>query len=115
MSSLKYPMGKSLNDMEDGKPWAFVGILLWLLGFFIVFFMRRNNRYAMYYAKQGAILSIVYVIFALLRGIPFIGWIIYLVGSIFVVFLWVMGLIYSLSGEEKEIPIIGEFAKRWRT
>ena len=107
-------MTSSLNDMEEGKVWAFIGIFLWLLGFFVVFFMRRKNRYAIYYAKQGAVLSVMYVLFVLLRGIPLVGWIIYLVGSILVVFLWVVGLIYSLSGEEKELPLVGEFAKRWK-
>jgi len=37
-----------------------------------------------------------------------IGWIL----NVLLLVLWIIGVIYSLSGEEKEIPVIGVFAKK---
>ncbi len=70
----------------------------------------------MHYAKQGLVLFIAYVIAAIanmiLVWIPIIGWIIMMVVWLGLLVLWIIGLVYSLSGEEKEIPLIGDFAKK---
>tara|TARA_Y100000031_G_C8160303_1_gene356652 strand:- start:518 stop:850 length:333 start_codon:yes stop_codon:yes gene_type:complete len=106
----------SKKDVEDGKVFAFLGIFLTVIGFIIVLLAKKDNKYAMYYAKQGLVLFIAYVIAAIvnmiLAFIPFIGWLLMLVIWIGLLVLWVFGLVYSLSGEEKEIPLIGQFAKK---
>ncbi|MBU0457205.1 MAG: DUF4870 domain-containing protein [Nanoarchaeota archaeon] len=108
-------MKKKKSDIDDGKVWAFLGIFLTVIGFIIVLLIKKNNRYAMYYAKQGLVLFIVYVAVGIVNGIiafiPFgksIGLLLWI--GMFV--LWIIGIVYSLSGEEKEIPFIGEFAKK---
>jgi uncharacterized membrane protein len=69
----------------------------------------------MYYAKQGMVLFIAWVIAAvagrLIGWIPVVGEIIGTVLWAIVCALWIIGIIYALSGKEKEIPIIGPFAK----
>jgi len=101
---------------DDSKLFAFLAILLSIIGFLIALFAKKNNKYVMFYAKQSLVLFIAWVVLwglsFILLFIPVIGsfihWIIYL-GMII---LWVIGLIYSLSGEMKEIPILGQFAKK---
>ena len=109
-------MAKMSNDVEEGKIFAFLGIFLTIIGFIIVLLAKKENRYAMYYAKQGLVLFIVYVgamiANMILAFIPVIGWIVMMVLWIGLLVLWIIGIIYSLSGEEKEIPIIGEWAKK---
>ena len=101
------------KEIEEGKVFAFLGIFLTVIGFIIVLLAKKDNKYAMFYAKQGLILFIAYAIISVAGMIPFIGWFLILpLGSLFLFILWIIGIIYALSGEEKDIPLIGEFAKK---
>jgi uncharacterized membrane protein len=51
-----------------------------------------------------------------LFAIPFIRWLFLIVvwlASIGLFILWLIGLINAINGKEKEIPIIGQFAKNF--
>ena len=103
-------MAKNMKEIEEGKAFAFLGIFLTVLGFIIVLLAKKDNKYAMYYAKQGLIIFIAYIILAVIGMIPFLGWAIAAIGSIALVVLWIIGLVNSLSGEMKPIPFIGKYA-----
>jgi uncharacterized membrane protein len=67
----------------------------------------------MFYAKQGLVLFIAYIIIAVAGMIPLIGWFIIMpLGMLLMLVLWIIGIVYALSGEEKYIPIIGKFADK---
>jgi len=97
----------NVNSDEDEKLFAFIGIFLPIVGFIVVLIAKNDNRYAMYYAKQGLLLGILFILFLLLGLEPTIGWIISVLGLIVILVLWIIGLIYSVSGQEKPIPFIG--------
>lgn len=109
-------MAKKSKAVEEGEPFAFLGVFFTVVGFILVLFLKRENKYAMYYAKQGLVLFFGYIaawlISLIFSFIPFIGKIISTVLWILLLVLWITGLIYSLSGKEKEIPIVGEIAKQ---
>ena len=109
-------MAKQSKEIEEGKVFAFLGIFLTIVGFLVVILAKKDNKYAMFYAKQGLVLFIAYVIVKIanmiLSMIPFVGWLIMLVLWIGLLVLWILGIVYSLSGEMKDIPLIGEFAKK---
>lgn len=109
-------MVKMSKEIEEGKFWAFLGVFLPLVGFILVLLAKKENKYAMFYARQGLVLFIVAVIIGVSKWfvgwIPVMGWLIVGVLWIILIVLWIMGLIYSFSGEEKDIPLIGEFAKK---
>src|SRR3989339_299666 len=96
---------------DESRGFAFLGIFLTVIGFLIVLLTRNRDRYAMFYAKQGLVLFIGFMIASVVHWIfawiPVIGWIVYTVTWIVVLVLWVMGLIYSLSGKEKDIFLVG--------
>lgn len=100
---------------DDSKLFAFLGVFLTLIGFIIVYAAKKEDKYAMHYGKQGLILFfawlILFIVGLVLAFIPFIGWLIATLLWIGLLILWVIGLIYSLSGEQKDIPVIGSFAK----
>ena len=63
----------------------------------------------------GTIFGIVTGILSVLSGLPFLGWIvaalvglISLVGGIFLFVCWLMGLIYAIQEQEKEVPLLGK-------
>ena len=105
----------SSKELEEGKVFAFLGVFLTIIGFIIVLLAKKDNKYALYYAKQGLVLFIAWVIIAILGSIiPIIGWFIILpIGYLLMFILWIIGIVYSLSGEEKPIPLIGQFADKF--
>ncbi|MFC1722692.1 DUF4870 domain-containing protein [Nanoarchaeota archaeon] len=106
-------MAKHSKDIEEGKVWGFLGVFLGIIGFVIVLLAKKDNKYAMFYAKQGLVLTIAYVILAIIMIIPVLGWIIGMIGWIILLVLWILGWVYALSGEEKHIPLIGKFADKF--
>ena len=66
----------------------------------------------MFYAKQGLVLFIGSVIIWVVSMIPiimFIAWIAWIGWLV----LWIIGIVYSLSGEMKDIPIVGVYADKF--
>lgn len=99
---------------DDRKLFAFLGVFLTVIGFIIALAAKRNDKYVMYYGKQGLVLFIAWIIAWIIAMIfafiPVLGWIIMAAVYLGIVVLWIMGMIYALSGEMKPIPVIGKFA-----
>lgn len=105
-------MGKA----SDSKLFAFLGVFLGIIGFIIVILVRKTDKYAMYYAKQGLVLGILGVAISVLQFILLIT----IIGAVLIpilwlglFILWIIGIVNSLSGKEKPVPIIGRFAEKF--
>ncbi len=96
--------------------WAFLAYLLSVIGFVIIFLVKKHDRFAKYHAKQSLILFIAYVVVwivaKIINFIPFLGILVSSILWITIVVLWIIGIVNALSGKEKPLPIIGEFAHR---
>ena len=97
---------------DDKKLYALLGVLLTIVGFIIALATKKQDKYVMFYAKQGLVLFFAWVIGWFFWMIPVLGWIIGWIIYVGVATLWVIGIIYSLSGEMRKIPIIGDFADK---
>jgi len=105
---------QEVKKEDDSKLFAFLAVLLSVVGFIIALLAKRDNKYVMFYAKQSLILfiaGIVVKVLTVLLAITIIGiiaipivWVIYAI-------LWLIALVYSISGEEKETPWIGKYAR----
>jgi len=103
-----------MAKQSDSKLFAFLGVFLTLIGFVIVILTRKKDKYAMFYAKQGLVLGIAWVAVSVLSMVPVIGWfIIAPVGTILLLILWIIGIVNSLSGNMKPVPVIGKFADKF--
>ena len=121
MSSAGYPE----KDVEAGKPFAAVGyvpLCCFIPTFLVPMFAAKDNTYAQFHARQGAVLYIV----TLVSGIAL--WVLTLIaqhlGSMIscmaslaglawfgvILTLIVLGIINALQGQAKELPVIGPFA-----
>jgi uncharacterized membrane protein len=58
---------------NNKKLYAFLGVLLTVIGFIIVYAVRKNDKYAMFYAKQGLIIFLIGVVISLVNVISVIG------------------------------------------
>jgi len=113
---MKNKKAKSLIDTEDIKTWAFLATFLSIIGFIIVLISKKKDKYVMFYAKQSVVVFVSALILGIIGSVflilPVIGSIIYFACHIVSLILWVLSWVYALSGEEKEVPIVGCYADK---
>lgn len=106
------------NKRDDRILFAFLATFLSIIGFVIALIAKRDDKYVVFYAKQSLVIFIIGAVAGLLGNLllilPLIGRIIQVALGIIVFILWLLSWIYALSGKEKEIPIVGEWAEKFR-
>jgi len=95
---------------------AFITTFFSILGFIIALLAWRKDKYTMFYAKQSLVVFIVAVVASavatLVGWIPVIGWLIALGVRILVILAWIYSWAYALSGKQKDVPVLGEYARK---
>ncbi|MEK6822280.1 MAG: DUF4870 domain-containing protein [Nanoarchaeota archaeon] len=104
-----------MANTGESKLFAFLAYLLGIIGFLIVLLLKKNDKFAMYHAKQSLVLFIASVIVGIVGGfVPVIGWFVILpVGYLLVFILAIIGIINALTGKEKALPLIGKYAAKF--
>lgn len=89
--------------VEEGKGLAwlsYVGIL-----FLVPLLAKKDNAFCMHHAKQGLVYFIIEICLNILLIIPFLGWIIYVLGMLFMAVISIIGIIQSVQGNYWEAPV----------
>ncbi len=73
----------------------------------------KNDAFVKFHIKQGLVLIIASIAVSIINVIPVIGQIISIVGGLVVFILWIMGIINAVGGQEKPLPIIGQYADKF--
>lgn len=113
MAKKRTRKAKNLQEQDNKKLFAFLAAFFTIMGFIISLILKREDKYVMFYAKQGLVLFIGYVIVAVLHSLPVIGW--FILGPVLWVLwaiLWIITWINALSGQQKNTFIIGELAEK---
>lgn len=97
---------ENIDELKGISAVAYLGVL-----FFIPMVTHPKSEFAMFHANQGLLLLLAGVIVSLVGGIiPIVGWfLIAPLGSIFILVLFIMGLVNALQGKMKRLPLIGKF------
>ncbi|MBS3089001.1 hypothetical protein J4402_04465 [Candidatus Pacearchaeota archaeon] len=107
---------KSVKKEENSKLLAFVTTFLSIVGFVIALIAWRDKKYVMFYARQSLVVFIVGAIAGIVKmvfiWIPVIGKIISFALGLIVFVLWVVSWVYALSGEMKEVPVVGVWGRK---
>jgi uncharacterized membrane protein len=98
------------KDVEQNKVLAAVGYLGIL--FLVPMLAAPKSPYAQFHAKQGMVLFIAAIILSVVLAIPVLGWVIGGLGEVFILILMIMGIINAVNGQEKPLPVIGQFASK---
>lgn len=79
--------------------------------FFLPLLVAKESKFAMYHANQAFNLFLLSLAVTVIGSvIPLVGWFLVLpFGTIFCLVLLVLGIINSLNGVEKELPVIGKY------
>ncbi len=86
---------------------------------YIIFFIplltdAKNDPFVKFHVKQSLVLFIGYIIEMFVGAIPFLGWIIAPLLGIFLLIMFIIGIMNALKGEQKPLPIIGKFAESFK-
>jgi uncharacterized membrane protein len=98
----------------EGKNIMAIFSYLWLLIVIPLLTDSKNDPFVKFHLKQGLALIVFEVCGWIVGMFPVIGW---LVGAL----VWLMSLVFTiigiinvLNGQEKELPVIGQYAKNFK-
>jgi len=104
------------KDVEENKIMAvlaYLGILV-----LIPLLTKKDSPFTMYHVKQGLALLILEVIaipvYIVLAFIPIIGWLASMALWVLILVLLILGIVNAVNGKMKELPVIGQFGKKFK-
>lgn len=101
------------NKTEDTT----VAVIAYLtfIGLIIAFVMNNDKKdpFAAYHIKQSLGLTVCGIAVFAVGMIPILGWLVSFFGSLFLLYLWIMGLINSINGKVKPVPVLGAKFEEW--
>lgn len=88
---------------------------LTLIGLIAAFVMNseKRQRFAAYHIRQSLGIMLTGLVLGMINIIPILGWIVCIIGVIFLFVCWVIGLIAALNGQEKAVPVVGKYFQEW--
>lgn len=95
---------------EDVEKNRFMALLSYF-GLFVLIpiFAAKDSPFARYHANQGLLLLIFQILGSICGGIPVVGAVIAVAANILGLFFFALGIVNSIKGEAKELPLIGKF------
>ncbi len=105
-------------EIAEGQTFAILtyALSLTMLPFFFIPLILRNNSFSLYHAKQSLVLWIIGVVSLYVGSLLMVfcvGLVIIVATSVLLVVLNIVGLIYAIKGEQKPLPLVGEWAEIW--
>lgn len=95
------------KDVEENKTLTYLAYLGLL--FLVPLFAKKESKFAQFHAKQGLVLTVAWFIGSFLVPIFGLGMLVYIA----VLVLSIMGLINVSKGEMKDLPLVGDLAKKF--
>ena len=99
-----------ISDELDAEKNKGMAILSYFIFFIPMLTDAKDSKFAMFHANQSLVLWLVGLVVSIVGTvIPILGWFIILpFGTLFVLILWIMGIINASEGKMKELPLVGE-------
>ena len=116
---IQQPEGPALPpEIAEGQTFAILSyaLSLTMLPFFFVPLILRNNSFSLYHAKQSLVLWILGVVSLYVGSLLMVfcvGLLIIVATSVLLIVLNIVGLIRAIKGEQKPLPLVGEWAEMW--
>jgi uncharacterized membrane protein len=98
----------------DAKTKAIISHLFvigWIIA--VIINMSKKEEYASFYIKQNLGIIILGVALRVLNVIPFLGPFLWVIGGLLLFIFWLMSFIWSIQGDMKPIPLLGDKFQDW--
>jgi len=97
------------QEIKEGKFFAVISYVSFLC--IITLVLKRNNKFALYHAKQGLVLFVMEVVAFILSIIPLLGWLIGVFGYVLFLLVSLWGVMQSALGIYCRIPVVSEISE----
>jgi uncharacterized membrane protein len=102
----------STHKKADTQPNVGLAIIAYFLFFIPLLTEDKNDPYVKFHTKQGLCLFLTFLISSVIAVVPILGWITAPLLWVFAVILLIIGIINAATGQTKELPLIGQFARQ---
>lgn len=88
---------------------------LTIIGLLAAFIINKEKKepFAAYHIKQSLGLALCGIALFVVGMVPILGWIASFFGSLFLLYLWIMGLMNAINGKAKPVPFLGDKFMEW--
>jgi len=91
-----------------------MAIVAYILFFIPLLTEAKKDPFVKYHVKQGLVLFIAWIITIIVGYFPVIGWFLAPLMSLALLILLIIGILSAAKGEQKELPIIGQYAEKFK-
>ncbi len=96
------------TQQNDGKIISIVSYIT-LIGLIVAFIMNNDKKIplASFHIRQSLGILLTGIVVSFFNVIPLLGQLVYLAGAVFLLVLWVMGLIGAINQKQEPVPVLG--------
>ena len=98
------------QEIREGKFFAVISYISFLC--IMTLFLKRDNKFALFHAKQGLVLFVMEVAAFILSIIPFLGGIIVIFGYALFLLVSLWGIMQSALGIYRRIPLVTKISEK---
>jgi len=98
------------QEIREGKFFAVISYVSFLC--IITLALKKNNKFALYHARQGLVLFVMEVVAFILSIIPLLGWLIGVFGYALFLLVSIWGIIQAALGLYCRIPVVTEISEK---
>jgi fumarate reductase subunit D len=98
------------KEIQEGKFFALISYISFLCIVSLV--LKKDNKFALYHAKQGLVLFVLEVAVFIISVIPFLGWLIGVLGVVIFTLFSIWGILQALMGNLNRLPLISDIADK---
>ena len=107
MNNESLPKQEHLPDDRFIAAIGYVGILC-----IVPLLLKKDSPYSQHHGKQGLVLLIAWMVLWVGNVIPVLGQMVWMIGSLVLLVLMILGIINALNGKLWEMPVLGAYAKK---
>lgn len=99
---------------NDGKTIAVIAYLT-IVGLIIAYVMNneKKNEFGAYHIRQSVGLAAAGIALGVIGLIPILGWIVSVIGTLLLIYMWIMGLVNAMNEKKKPLPFLGKKFEEW--
>ncbi|MBW3466455.1 DUF4870 domain-containing protein [Arthrospiribacter ruber] len=102
------------NPEVEGKQ---IGVIAYLtvIGLIAAFILNMDKKYpfAQFHIRQMLGLFVTGLALSFVSWVPFVGWLLAIVGFFLMIYMWIIGLLAAINGEMKPLPVLGDKYEEW--
>lgn len=98
------------QEIRDGRFFAIIAYVSFLC--IITLVLKKDNKFALYHARQGLVLFVMEVAAFILSIIPLLGWLIGVFGYALFLLVSIWGILQAGLGIYCRIPVVTEISEK---